>query len=62
SEMENIVVHQDIVEKQIVNILFYGHAGCGKKMIEKQLRCQREQRTTAEHDQILFETETKQIN
>ncbi|CAF3468872.1 unnamed protein product [Rotaria sp. Silwood2] len=30
-------------------------------MIEKQLRCQREQRTTAEHDQILFETETKQI-
>ncbi|CAF1302902.1 unnamed protein product [Rotaria magnacalcarata] len=59
--MENIVVQQDIAQKQIVNILFYGHVGCGQEMIEKQLRCETEQRTTAGHDQILFETETKQI-
>ncbi|CAF4287810.1 unnamed protein product [Rotaria magnacalcarata] len=59
--MENILAQQDIAQKRIVNILFYGHVGCGQEMIEEQLRCEREQRTTAGHDQILFETETKQI-
>ena len=45
--MKNILVQQDIAQKQIVNILFYGHVGCEKEMIEKQLRCEREQRTVS---------------
>ncbi|CAF1538092.1 unnamed protein product, partial [Rotaria sp. Silwood1] len=67
SEMENIVVQQDIAQKkQIVNILFCGHVGCGKKMIQKQLRDgsykkETEQRTTVGTDRIFFETETKHI-